>query len=81
MFYEHQDCVIDHWHENEDGTGSLRSVLCKKCNSLEGRIKKDMENDKSYKELVNIYGESILEKIDIYYIQYGGIMRMDDRPL
>ena len=71
-----KEAVVDHYHRDNNGKGNIRGLICKSCNSKEGKIRKYVENGVSFNKLIKKYGKEYMDNINILY-RNGGILPME----
>ena len=73
-----EHAVVDHYHRDSDGKGPIRALLCFRCNTLEGKIRKMIEVDTvPYEDLCSRYGTEFLKRINLLYCRGGGVIPME----
>jgi hypothetical protein len=71
------EAIVDHYHRDINGKGTIRGLICKSCNVKEGKIRQLVEKREiSYNKLINRYGKEYIENINILY-KNGGILPME----
>lgn len=44
---------VDHYQFDENEQGPVRALLCSSCNTMEGKVKKEIDNGVGYHQLCN----------------------------
>lgn len=71
------NACVDHYHEDVNNRGPIRGLICNSCNVIEGKIKKMVDEGKTYKQLCEKYDCEFISKIEKWYQQGGGVLPMD----
>ena len=71
-----REAIVEHNHEVED-KGSIRGLVCKSCNVIEGKYRKSILEGLPRSQLILKFGILFIEKMDEYYRKGGGVTIMD----
>jgi hypothetical protein len=71
-----REAIVEHNHFVND-KGSIRGLVCKSCNVIEGKYRKSVLAGFTYEECIEKYGTYFVTKMESYYIGKGGINPME----
>jgi len=72
-----KEAIVEHNHETEDDKGSIRGLVCKSCNVIEGKYRKSVLSGITHQQCTDKYGIYWVTKMETYYAGKGGITPME----
>ena len=54
---------VDHYQFDENEQGPVRALLCSSCNTMEGKVKKEIDNGVGYDQLCKKFCTTFVEKV------------------
>jgi len=71
-----REAIVEHNH-SVDNRGSIRGLVCKSCNVIEGKYRKSVLSGLTHQECIEKYGIHWVNTMETYYTGKGGISPMD----